>query len=158
MELLDVITDIPVLLSLILAIFSSYVGKLGSFIVNGIGSLPSKFKRVHRIRKINKIRKYLLIAINPYDVTWHIVRTYFYLTMFIMCIFFYIIFIKIGSFGNISGLPTQAQHLIYSPIYIFEVLWIVQRDFTRGIIQMKHVRERKKLKSRISRKGANKLV
>ena len=146
MEVLQLILDPTVIVSLLLAVFSTYLGNLGKLVVKGLTKTPIKLKRFWRLRKWKQLKAYYLISSNPYEITWNIVRTYFYLTMFIMCMFFYVIFVKLGTFGDVEVLPIEFQHVIYSPIYIFEILWLKQRGFTRNLIELKDNRRKKRIK------------
>lgn len=62
---------------------------------------------------------------------------------------FYIVFVKLGAFGDVFGFPREIQHLIFSPIYIFEILWIKQRSFTRDLIELKGKRRKKRITKRL---------
>ncbi|EJI1394789.1 hypothetical protein P3592_32600 [Vibrio parahaemolyticus] len=148
MEVLELIFDPTVIISLLLAVFSPYLGKLGKFIVSGFTRTPVILKKFWRLRKWKRIKSYYLLSSNPYEITWNIVRTYFYLTVFIMCMLFYIVFVKLGAFGDVDGFPLEVQHLIFSPIYIFEALWLKQRGFTRDLIELKDRRRKKRITKR----------
>lgn len=146
MEVLQLILDPAVIVSLLLAVFSTYLGNLGKLVVKGFTKTPIKLKRFWRLRKWKQLKAYYLISANPYEITWNIVRTYFYLTMFIMCMLFYVVFVKLGTFGDVEVLPIEIQHLINSPIYIFEILWLKQRGLTRDLIELKDNRRKKRIK------------
>ncbi|MFS1905840.1 hypothetical protein BCU30_006495 [Vibrio lentus] len=148
MDILELILDPQVIMSLLLALFSPYLGKLGKLIVKGFAKAPLTIKKFLRIRKWKRIRAYYLIYSNPHEITWNIARTYFYLTVFIMCMLFYVVFVKLGAFGDIDAFPQEVQHLIFSPIYAFEVLWIKQRSFTRNLIELKNRRRKKRIARR----------
>ncbi|MCG9577525.1 hypothetical protein L1D14_14915 [Vibrio tubiashii] len=151
MEVIQAILDPTVIISLLLAVFSYYLGKLGKFIVASFAKTPVRLKEFWRIHKWKRIKKYYLVSSNPYEITWNIVRTYFYLTMFIMCMLFYIVFVKLGAFGDVLAFPREIQHLIFAPIYIFEILWIKQRSFTRDLIELKGKRRKKRITNNLSR-------
>lgn len=135
-----------IIIALLLALFSKPISKLGEFIISEFVLIPLRFKKFWRLRKWKIIKKYYLLSSNPYEITWNIVRTYFYLTMFIMSVFFYIALATLGSFGDVADLPVEVLHFIYSPIYIFEVLWLRQHYFTRDLIVLKDRRRKKRLR------------
>jgi hypothetical protein len=149
MEVIQLILDPTVIISFLLAVFSFYLGKLGKFIVASFAKTPVLLKKFWRTHKWKRIKKYYLVSNNPYEITWNIVRTYFYLIMFIMCMLFYIVFVKLGAFGDVFGFPREIQNLIFSPIYIFEILWIKQRSFTRDLIELKDKRRKKRITKRL---------
>ncbi|EGR0148612.1 hypothetical protein [Vibrio alginolyticus] len=148
MEVLELIFDPTVIISLLLAVFSAYLGRLGKFIVSSFTRTPMMLKKFWRLLKWKRVKRYYLLSSNPYEITWNIVRTYFYLTVFIMCMLFYVVFVKLGAFGDVGGFPPEVQHLIFSPIYIFEVLWLKQRGYTRDLIELKNRRRKKRITKR----------
>ncbi len=159
MDVLKQILDPSVVISLLLAIFSPYLGRIGRVIIRWFGSTPAILKKHWKVWRWKKIRKYHIISRNPHEITWNIVRTYFYLTTFIMCMLFYIVFAKLGTFGNIVDFPAKIQHFIFSPVYVFEVLWIKQRGFTRELIELKDKRRNDRIKKqRLKRQDATTFI
>lgn len=149
MDYLSFLTDPTVIISIFIAIFSYYIGKLGKLIVSFLQCISSHLAKYLRIKRWQRKQVFYYVATNPHAVTWNIARTYFYLTIFILSMFFYIVFIKIGSFGNVGALPMEVKQFIFSPIYIFEVLWLFQRSYTQDLI--KTAGRKKRITRRLSR-------
>ncbi|TOM78084.1 hypothetical protein, partial [Vibrio parahaemolyticus] len=64
MEVLELIFDPTVIISLLLAVFSPYLGKLGKFIVSGFTRTPVILKKFWRLRKWKRIKSYYLLSSN----------------------------------------------------------------------------------------------
>lgn len=114
--------------------FSSFV-----FLLGKSARFASKFARktsrrisARRLRKIKKIRG------NYFAVNYQIgkVNSFFILFLLICC--FYLIWFVIGSLSQIIRLNTLVAVVLIAPIYVSEVIWLLQDAFTKELIERSH--------------------
>ena len=135
MEISTIINVSMVAIALLICTFSKYISKLGPVFVGFISSLSSKAKRNFIRRRWSRTRKIVREAKNHSAVQWHTIRTYTLLMMFFLSMLFYLNLIALGPLKGMGQLPGSIQALISAPIYIFEVLWLLQRDYSINLIR-----------------------
>ncbi|MET4162881.1 hypothetical protein ABIE61_002742 [Marinobacterium sp. MBR-111] len=132
--------------SLIIAMLSSRLNVFGDFIIDHISIFPMKVKSF-LCRFDWRYRKNIILKIrNPHRVTAAIIRTYAFLILFFLLFMFFIIIVIGFHVEEFSSLPLSVQMLVSSPVFIIEILWLIQREKTRSLIRA--VGMRKKNKSR----------
>jgi len=102
--------------------------------------MPERILKFIRVKKWGYRRTLLTTALNPAEVTWHSVRSYARMLLFVGTCFFYLCLISFGPLKGFGQLPIELQAFISSPIYIFEILWLIQREFTKDLIQVVGIR------------------
>ncbi|MCQ8115832.1 hypothetical protein [Methylomonas rosea] len=114
--------------------FTSFV-----FLVGKLARFASNFARktfrlisARRLRKIKKIRG------NYFAVNYEIgkVNSFFILFLLICC--FYLIWFVIGSLSQIVRLNILVAVILLAPIYVSEVVWLLQDAFTKELIERSH--------------------
>ena len=130
----SVITSLIV--SAVIAMLSKRLTHMGEFLISHISLLPKKARTKIRVLKLKYRKRLILTARNQHNVTLAIVRTYTFLMFFGLAIALYLILITIGPFKGIGSLPASAQAFIASPIYIFEVLWLLQKDKAQILVKI----------------------
>ncbi|MBV1928501.1 MAG: hypothetical protein KUG81_03210 [Gammaproteobacteria bacterium] len=124
------------LVSLFIAMLSKRLTRLGEYFISHISLLPKKVRTKIRVLKWRYRKTLILTARNQHNVTWAIVRTYTFLMFFVVVITLYLMLITIGPLKGIGNLPASVQAFIASPIYIFEVLWLLQKYKAQVLVKV----------------------
>jgi hypothetical protein len=122
-------------LAVAIALIQPLIDRFRSFLV---GLLSHGAKPV--LRLVRARRKRGLLAIkntrwNDAAVTLNIVRTYALLLVLAGVIGFYAVMFLVGPLRGVEHLPIPVQLLILSPIYVFEVLWLLQREYMLVVVR-----------------------
>lgn len=133
--LLEPTVIVSLIASLLIAMLSRRLTRLGEFMISHISLLPMRVRTKIRILKWRHRKNIILTARNQHKVTWSIVRTYTFLIFFVLIVIFYLCLITIGPLNGIGNLPRSVQALISSPIYIFEVLWLLQNSKAQTLVK-----------------------
>jgi len=133
MGTLSMFLEPTIIVGLLIAIFSNYLGKVGDLFVSLIKRLPPKITSYCRVRKWSYSKKVLLSSKNSNQVTYEIVRTFTLLLLFISTIVIYLFLAGSGTFKGLGSLPISVQYFINCPLFIFEILWLLQKDYTKKI-------------------------
>lgn len=139
MEYLYFLTDPTVIITLVIALFAHYLASLGRYLVLRLFSLSSVLKTWLRVKKISYKRRLLLIATSPSEITWHTVRTYTFFILFVVTFVAYIIVVT-TLLNGVEMLPVSVQLLIACPIFVWEVLWLKQKNLARDLIEISDCR------------------
>lgn len=117
MELLSVLTDPAVVITILIALFAHYLAAVGRHLVKGVIALPSALRIRLRIKKVGYKRSLLLTATSQSQITWNIVRTYALLLLFIgtFVAYFLVIVFMVNSPGD---LPISVQLLLAFPVFV----------------------------------------
>lgn len=136
MDYITVLTEPAIIIGLGIALFAKYLSKLGEFFVNHVTLMPARLlmflivkKRKYRRRLINKSR-------NQSEITLQIIRTYALMLIFGALFFTYMFMVFFGPLKGIGSLPASVQLFICSPMFVFEVLWLLQRSYTQDLVQI----------------------
>lgn len=140
--------------SLLIAMLSKRLTRLGEYLITHISLAPKKVHGRLRILKWRNKKKLILTARSPHKVTWAIVRTYAYLIFFVLVIVLYLLLITLGPLKSIGKLPWELQAFIASPIYVFEILWLLQKEKTRQLVNVAEQRVTNQSTSRLWRRTA----
>ncbi|WP_045857950.1 hypothetical protein [Teredinibacter purpureus] len=122
--------------SLLIAMLSKRLAGLGEFFLGHVSLIPSKAIGRIRVLKWRYRKNLILSARNQHRVTWAIVRTYSFLIFFVLVIVLYLLLITIGPLKGIGNLPGSVQAFIAAPIYIIEVLWLLQKEKAQDLIKV----------------------
>lgn len=135
MEYLSVLAEPAVLITVVIALFAHYLAALGRLLVRGFFAFPSVLKIWLRVKKIGYKRKLLMMSTNPSEITWHIVRTYAFLMLFVVTFVAYILVVTLLLEG-VANLPVAVQLLFAFPVFIWEVLWLKQKNITKDLMEI----------------------
>ena len=94
--------------------------------------LASRTFRAFRYRYLLKLKK---VRRDPLEITYQIARTNTYFLLFWGAVAFYLALIVLGPLSGIGGLPTSVQLVVSAPIYIFELVWLIQDDHAKELIK-----------------------
>ncbi len=119
---------ISILFSLLIALFSRRLSKFGEQLISYISSSPNKFHNYVVRQKWKSYRKVINAVRGQHQITLSIVRTYSFLIVFLIVMFTYLYLIIFGALKGFGELPSSVQLFIASPIYVFEVLWLMQKE------------------------------
>lgn len=123
--------------ALLIAVFRNQLSGIGDFVYNTVLTQLSFTKKgIKRLNNRN-LRVFAKTYRNDSAVTMHIIRKYFFASLFLGTVGLYSIFVLLGPLNEISKLPESLQQLIYSPIYIFEALWLKQSEFVNALIRVR---------------------
>lgn len=137
---MEVLLEPAVIVSLIggllIAMLSKRLASLGEFCLSHVSLLPSKAIGRIRVLKRRYTKKLILSARNPHRVTLAIVRTYSFLIFLVLVVVLYLLLITIGPLKGIGNLPRAVQAFIAAPIYIVEILWLLQKEKSQDLIKV----------------------
>jgi hypothetical protein len=137
---MEVIFEPAVLISLIgglfIAMLSKRLTRLGEYVISHFSLLPVKSRRKIHILKWRHRKSLIITARSHHKVTWAIVRCYTLLILFILVITLYLLLITVGPLQGMGKLPGSVQAFISAPIYVFEILWILQKDKAQTLIKV----------------------
>ncbi len=147
--LLEPAVIVSLISSLLIAMLSTRLAGLGEFLLGHVSLLPSK--AISRIRTVKwRYKKNLILnARNQHKVTWAIVRTYAFLIFFVLVIVLYLLLITIGPLKGIGNLPGAVQAFIAAPIYVIEVLWLLQKEKAQDLVKVAEQRVTSQSTSRL---------
>lgn len=138
--------------SLLIAMLSKRLANLGEFLLGHVSLIPSKALTRICVLKWRYRKNLILSSRNQHKVTWAIVRTYSFLVFFVLVIVFYLLLITIGPLKGIGNLPGAVQAFIAAPIYIFEVLWLLQKERAQDLVKVAGQRVTSQSTSRLRRR------
>lgn len=137
---MDVLFEPAVLVSLVITLVVAMLSKrlsiLGEYLIAHISLIPGRFRERLRVKRWRSRRKLIEIARGHHRVTLSIVRTYALLLVFLAVFAVYLLLIVLGPLKGIGQLPFSVQALISSPIYITEILWLVQRERMFNLVRV----------------------
>lgn len=123
------------LFSVLFYFFPDHGRRIGNWILFHLGFLSDRGRTSIRLMHWRSKRRALEKIHNPYVMQWLIVRTYSLMILFAVSITTYTLLIAIGPLKNIGQLPPAMQYFVYSPVFVFEVLWLIQRESTKNLIK-----------------------
>lgn len=82
-------------------------------------------RHMHSIKRMRR---------NDAEIMYQVVRNYAFLILFMGSIAFYLTMIALGPLKEIGTLPISLQYFISAPMFIFEVLWLLQNSKTRDLV------------------------
>lgn len=126
---------VSIFFSVIIAMLSRRLTRLGEYLIAHISLLPIRFVTRVRIAKWRYRKNLVLTARNQHKVTWAIVRTYTLQRYFFSAFILYLLLIAIGPLKGVGSLPASVQLLIAAPIYVFEVIWLLQKDKAQALVK-----------------------
>lgn len=127
---------ISIVTSLLIAMLSKRLTNLGEITISYLTSFSFKIKNKISIMKWRKRRSLLLSIRNEHKVTRAIIRAYALFILFSLVFISYMFLLTIGPLKGIGNLPSSFIMLISSPIYIFEILWLIQRDKAQTLVKI----------------------
>ncbi len=137
---MDVLFEPAVLISLVItlvvALLSKRLSILGEYLIAHISVIPGRFLERLRLKRWRSRKKLIEIVRGHHRVTLSIVRTYALLLVFLAVFAVYLLLIGLGPLKGIGQLPLSVQALISSPIYIAEVLWLLQRERMFNLVRI----------------------
>lgn len=125
---------LSVVVAIALILFRPLLDNLRSRIINfffGSSRHARRFIRNMRVRHMRSIKK---MRRNDAEIMYQVVRNYALLILFMGAIAFYLAMIALGPLKGIGTLPISVQCFISAPIFIFEVLWLLQNSKTRDLV------------------------
>lgn len=138
--------------SLLLYLFPNQGRRAGEFIISSLGGLSQSARTLVRVKRWRYKKKVLRAIYSPYQMQWLVTRTYSLMLLFAISITTYAILVAIGPLKNIGHLPSAVQYFIYSPVLVFEALWLMQRESTRDLIRASEKRVTNQTTSRLRRR------
>jgi hypothetical protein len=126
--------------SLILYLFPDQGKRVGKWIISTIqifaSGLSLTIKQRIKVRRYRKNKAIVKKINSPYQMQWEITRSYSFMLLFSIFISSYILLIAMGPLKGIGNLPVTLQYIIYSPVLILELLWLIQRDRAKSLIKI----------------------
>ena len=131
---------ISITFSFLLFLFPNQGRRIGEWLLNHLGDASQRLKGYIRVKAFGNKRVVVQTIRNPHEMQWQITRTYSLMLLFGVSITTYAILVAIGPLKDIGKLPVSIQYFIYSPVLVFEVLWLKQREYTRNLITTSYKR------------------
>ena len=126
--------------SLIIALLSKRLARFGEYLIDHLFLVPMRVKTQIRLLGFRRRKELILDARSYHKVTWSIVRTYTFLIFFSLAVLLYLLLIAIGPLKGIGSLPKTVQMFIAAPIFVFEILWLLQKDKAKSLIRISEQR------------------
>lgn len=150
---MDVFFEPAVIVSLVCSLFIAMLSKrlthLGEYLIVRLSPFSGKIRTRIRVLRWQKRKKLILDARSYHKVTWSIIRTYTLLIFFVLAIVLYLLLIAIGPLKGIGSIPWPIQAFIASPIYVFEVLWLLQKEKATVLVRVAEQRVTSQSTSRL---------
>ena len=121
--------------SVLFYLFPEQGKSMGRWLVTRSDFLSLRIRSSVRMMLLKNKKRALEKIYNPYEMQWLIIRTYSLMLLFAVSITNYAILIAIGPLKDIGELPVAIQYFIYSPVLVFETLWLIQRETTISLIK-----------------------
>ena len=138
--------------SLLIAMLSKRLTHVGEYLITHISPFPERIRTRIRVLRWQNRKKLILDALSYHKVTWSIIRTYTLLIFFALAIVLYLLLIAIGPLKGIGTLPWPIQAFIASPVYVLEVLWLLQKEKTTVLVRVAEQRVTNQSTSRLRRR------
>lgn len=139
--------------SLLFYIFPNHGRRFGDWLVSHLGDFSQRIRILVRVRTWRRKKQALKQIYSPYEMQWLVTRTYSLMLLFGVSITTYVTLLAIGPLRGIGELPVAVQYLTYSPILVFEILWLMQREATRSLIKASLKRVTSQSTSRLRRRS-----
>ena len=117
-----------------LMLFQPIFENLRSRIVSIILDSSKRASRLIRNSKAKSLKSMKTMRRNDAEIMYQIARNFTFLLLFIGAITFYLAMLVLGPLEGFGTLPLSVQYFITAPIYICEVLWLLQNAKTRELI------------------------
>ncbi len=113
-------------------IFFCFVGILIAAIIK---YFPLVLKKVYRKNKAIKFRKIKNLRRNQSSINYEIAKSNSYFILFVLVTCMFLFWFVSGPLNQIAKSSVIAAVILSSPIYIIELLWLIQDKFTRDLIE-----------------------
>lgn len=133
---MKLLMDPTVITSLLIALFAIQLSKLGTLFLAKIAALSSVLMQKTKLISWKHNKKILIRSKNHGELIRAVVRTYFLLAMFCMLGISYGVLITVGPLRQLGQFPTEVQLFLTAPLYCFEILWLMQREYTNELIDV----------------------
>lgn len=131
---IDLFTDPSLVITLLIALFAKRISLFGEYLVRHVKFLPLKIKKSIRLAIWRHDKRIVQEASCNHKVTKAIIRCYFLCTCTFAFVSVYAFMALFGPLRGLGELPPSVQLLITAPIYIFEVLWLIQRERNKALL------------------------
>ncbi|WP_132294937.1 hypothetical protein [Marinobacterium mangrovicola] len=111
---------IAVVASLIVALLM----KLGTPLKTGVDGSSKFLRKIKRNNKAKYLRKIKRRRRDPAEITLQAIKTYTYLSLFILSFGIYVLLVFVLVANGGSAEARELRPYIALPIYIFEILWL----------------------------------
>lgn len=126
---------ISLIIPLVIGMLSKRLSLLGEYLIDHVFMIPRKFRERLRLKSWSLRRKLIEDARGHHRVTLSIARSYALLFAFLLVVTIYLLLLVLGPLQGIGQLPLIIQFLISSPIFILEILWLIQRGKMLNLVR-----------------------
>lgn len=91
-----------------------------------------KFRRGVRLRHLRKVRP---LRHNQDAVTFESIKTSAYFLLFCGSAAFFLILVSMGPLSAIVSMPQWVFFIFLSPVLVVEIMWLLQKNFTKSLIK-----------------------
>lgn len=125
---------ISIVITIALFLFEPVLSKMRRVIYLSVTRSSVYLRGIFRGLQARHKRKLKNLRQNGDEVTYQIIRSHTYFILFIGSIGFYLGLMALGPLKGLGELPVAVQLLITVPIYIFEIIWLVQGSVARDLV------------------------
>lgn len=133
----EILTDPTTIITVLIALFARRLGELGDQLIQRARSTSGWLKKRARILRFGYLRKLSKRYRNEANVYREIVRNYMLMLFFVGGFLGLSILSKIDPAFSIFQADRALEHLLFSPVYCIEVLWLFQRERMNLLIKLR---------------------
>lgn len=97
--------------------------------------ISSKLKKLNRRRKAKRLRGIKNLRTSQSSIVYEISKANSYFILFVIVCCLFLFWFVSGPLNQIAKVSKLAALLISSPIIMIEILWLIQDEFARDLIE-----------------------
>jgi hypothetical protein len=108
---------------------------LGILLNTLVSHSPRLIRGYWKGRRLEKLKKIRRVRPNQAEVTYEIAKANSYFLFFLITCLMYLIFLIMGPLGETAKQSKLLLAIIVSPLYVVEVLWLVQDKYAKQLVR-----------------------
>lgn len=147
----DPIVVMPLIVSIALMFLQPEILKLRSLLISLVLHSPKFIRNFVLHFRVKHKKKIKNTRWNQDEFLFRIAKANSYKILFFGSVAFYLAMIALGPLKGINTWPDIIQHFIASPLYAFEILWLLEASFVKELLTARaklRVTNKKKLGSK----------
>lgn len=97
--------------------------------------IPSKLKKLTRAINAKRLRRIKNLRTSQSSIIYEISKANSYFILFVIVCCLFLFWFVSGPLGQIAKVSKLATLVISSPIIMIEILWLIQDEFVRDLIE-----------------------
>lgn len=127
-------TVVAIILALFIVFIEPIIAKIRGILVAALRRVPILGKGALRAIRLRNKKEIKRLRHNPAEITFQIVRAHTYYLLFWLAVMCYLALLFFGPLRGLANLPKAVQLFVATPIYAFEVLWLMQSERAKILI------------------------